>query len=164
MSIIQSITGFSFAYPNNHQIIQNLNLNFELNTKIALIGSNGVGKTTVLNELWKSSFHGSNVKFSNRKAYFTQHLPKIDFNPQKITENYFDLLLQVYLNDTQKESGRNLDFYPPNYAEWIMDLICDPITEFKSDLNVYLSAFRLIPSQFPHKFSLLSPGTQKKCY
>ena len=163
MSSLNLISGFSFSYPNASPTVQNLNLNLEAGSKIALVASNGVGKTTILNELWRNSFtSNSAVKFDHKKVYFTQHIPNLEFNPQKITENYFDLLLQIYIAQTEQTQGRYLDFYPENYAEWIMDLVTDPIPDFRADLIVYLAAFRINPSVLPSSFALLSPGTKKK--
>jgi ATPase subunit of ABC transporter with duplicated ATPase domains len=158
-----SINNFTFSYPNSSLTIQNLNLKLNSGDKIALIGSNGVGKTTILNQIWRRSFENdSSVSLAHRKAYFTQHLPKLDFNSQKITENYYDLLLEIFIKDQEQNQGKNLDFYPENFADWIIEIVAEPITDFRADLSVYMAAFRLIPSQLPTQFALLSPGTQKK--
>ncbi len=61
------IKNLNFAYPdtNNHIVLQDLNLSIESNERVGLIGSNGVGKSTLLKILVGLLGEFENITVSN---------------------------------------------------------------------------------------------------
>jgi ATP-binding cassette subfamily F protein 3 len=150
------VSHFSFRYPGTEQnIITNLNLNFSKHSKIALVASNGVGKSTILNQLWKSSFgKGEEVTLNSQRLYFSQHIEQFELNPQDIQQNYYELLLSEFYT-----SGKLQNDY---YHEWLLQNIALPRPNYKRNLDAYIVDFGLNPRSLPNRFDLLSAGTQKK--
>ena len=69
----------------NKMLLDNTKFNIKTNSKTALIGKNGVGKTTLIKEILNSNF---NIKISpsSKIAYFKQDLNNLDEN-ETIIEN-----------------------------------------------------------------------------
>jgi ATP-binding cassette subfamily F protein 3 len=158
MSHTSVVSHFSFGYPHTEQpIITNLSLNLTSNPdpcNIALVASNGVGKTTILNEIWKESFTKSQrVQLAPRRLYLTQHVPQFELDTKEITENYYELLLQELYN---------LEEYDDKTNEWLLQQIQHPLPQFKHTIGSHLVTFGLNPRELPSQFHRLSPGTRKK--
>lgn len=71
-----TVDRISFAYPNQTPLFSNLSMNFELGEKIAFLGPNGVGKSTVLRLLAGELTPTKGEITRNHKArvaYFGQH-------------------------------------------------------------------------------------------
>lgn len=155
------ITHFDFSYPGSDQpIIQNLNLHLQSQpapTRAALIANNGVGKTTILNQIWQAGHNQSpKVRLSDKRCYFTQHLSQIDLNPVNFQQNFYELSLlsMEYPANTQD----------PAYHiwEWLAEKAAQPINDFTYQIGSNLVAFGINPNSLPNSFGLLSPGTRKK--
>jgi ABC-type phosphate/phosphonate transport system ATPase subunit len=65
------ISNYNFSFPDSINIIAKSNLNIQAGQRYAILGSNGVGKTTVLESIWGRSFDTTNttVQLSNQKPY-----------------------------------------------------------------------------------------------
>ena len=72
----------AFSYPDCPVLLENLNFSIDMNSKIALLGANGVGKTTFLKLLLGELQNQEGSLYSNKKArvsMFSQHhVDKLD--------------------------------------------------------------------------------------
>ncbi len=88
------ITEGEFAYPNEPSLLQNLDFAVDLNTKVALLGANGVGKSTFLKILIKQLKIQSGYCYIDPKArisMFSQHhVEKLNLALSAV-EHYYEL-------------------------------------------------------------------------
>jgi len=77
MSLI--IRSLSYTHPDNEQLFYNLSLNIASGDKAALVGINGVGKSTLLKMLAGAMQHGTGeIITPERPWYIPQHLGEYD--------------------------------------------------------------------------------------
>ena len=74
------------------------NVNFELKTtdKVALIGSNGTGKTTLLREIFKNNHDSIEINEDARVAYLSQLQGEMLNESNTILEEFFDAGFKTY--------------------------------------------------------------------
>jgi ATP-binding cassette, subfamily F, member 3 len=157
-----SVNNFSFAYPGQDNLISNFGLEINKGQKVFILGSNGVGKSSVLRSIWQTSFLPQNqVTLPLRKVYFTQDIPeKLNINPQKPYTSIYEVQHGMEL-----DNACNLPV-PQNWEETVMDWLCEVVLllppDFKSRLDMNLFEMRLSPDFMAQSFEKLSPGTRKK--
>jgi len=169
------IHNLNFAFENNYtgntqQIINNLNLEIKPKQIYALIGPNGVGKSTVLNAIWKHSYLSGNlskVKMGIQKAILSQDLPeKLDININDKTLDYYQIVWQIYQAQIDLEQTHNirnpfvLD-YQELYDWFIQTTDYIPKNHF-SDFQKRLNDLGITPENISSDYNLCSPGTRKK--
>ena len=64
---ILKIDDGTFGYTKEKLILKNINLNVDMNTRTAIVGGNGVGKTTLLKIL------KGDLKLSNKDGFIHRH-------------------------------------------------------------------------------------------
>ncbi|HZK22816.1 MAG TPA: ATP-binding cassette domain-containing protein [Atopostipes sp.] len=100
--IIVEIDNLSFSYPNSHLLFDQLTLHLERNKRVALVGENGVGKSTLL-RLIRDGHPSIRTVPKAKFGYFDQAFKDIDFN-RTILEN-------IHLTSIQAENiNRNVLF------------------------------------------------------
>ncbi len=149
------INNFSFAHAGSEYLLNGLYLNLEAGEKVVLLGSNGVGKTSILQALWEASFEKTNqVQFSLSKAYFTQDIPEsLNLQPQKPNTSVYEILYEIW-ND---KLPAGLDV-----LNWLAESVNTLPKDFNERLNLNLFDMKLAPGFLAPEFSQLSPGTKKK--
>jgi ATPase subunit of ABC transporter with duplicated ATPase domains len=156
------INNFSFAYPSENNLISNLYLNIPKQKIYTLLGSNGVGKSSVLKAIWQTSFLNQNQVISSiDKVYLSQEIPsEVDINPQKPNLTFYEIQYQLELLALEKKSVYN--FTDEILFEWLSNVVTSIPKNFKQQLELNLFDLKMAPGFLANKFSLLSPGTRKK--
>lgn len=78
-------------YYNNRCLYKNVNLNINMGDKVAIVGENGVGKTTLLNIMYGSiAVETGQVKVEKNNICFLNQL--FDFPKNILVEEYVDQL------------------------------------------------------------------------
>lgn len=77
-----SIKNISYILPNGIKLIDSLSFNLDIDRKTALIGANGVGKSTILKIILGEvlPFNGEIVKNNLNLGYFPQKFNNLKFN------------------------------------------------------------------------------------
>ncbi|KAH3900520.1 putative AAA family ATPase GCN20 SCDLUD_003507 [Saccharomycodes ludwigii] len=97
----------SFGYTEDQLLLKDVNLDVQMDSRIALVGANGCGKTTLLKVLMEqlrplSGFVSRNPRL--RIAYFTQHhVDSMDLNT-----NAVDWMSKKFPGKTDEEYRRHL--------------------------------------------------------
>ena len=162
-------SSLSFSFENSHNIIQNLNLKIENGEKYAILGPNGVGKTTILNLIWQQSFlkkHKSKAVLDLHRAFLTQDIPNI--LPSEILHGKSDFFqIQFEIFNQLVESGSNsrnetFQINYDNFLSWYLEVIETSIPNYKANFQNNLAIFGLNLRNLASEYSQLSPGTKKK--
>jgi ATPase subunit of ABC transporter with duplicated ATPase domains len=149
------VNNFSFNYPDSDNfIIKDWYFNSEKESKTILLGSNGVGKSTILKAVFLQSFEkGQKIKMPLEKVYITQEIPEfLDINPQNPKNSIYEILYQIF--------SEQIDF--DILMTWLTDVLDYIPADFSSRLQQNLFEMELAPGFLSNKFELLSPGTKKK--
>ena len=93
-SIALKVTDYSVAFDE----ILLENVNFEINStdKVALIGSNGTGKTTLLREIYNNNHPSIEVNKDIEMAYLSQNQGEILNESHAILEEFYDAGFKTY--------------------------------------------------------------------
>lgn len=149
------INNFSFTYPTTDQlIVQNFSLNLAKGEKVVLLGSNGVGKSTILKALWEQSF--INLPLPISKSYFSQDIPtNLNISPQFVQQSFYEICYEMV--------AENFPFIPEDKAlDWLSESILHIPNDFTKRLEMNFFEMKLAPNFLAKNYSDLSPGTKKK--
>lgn len=139
--------------------------------KFAILGPNGVGKTTVLNEVWRQSFlqsHNSQVKMPLQKAFLSQNINShlgLDIL-DSATDYYavqFDFFSQQFESNQNQESRDGI--FLPDYDafyDWFSQVVASPNPHYSREFARICGQFEIQQVGLSHNWSELSPGTKKK--
>jgi ATPase subunit of ABC transporter with duplicated ATPase domains len=166
------IHNFSFSFENSNKnlqenIIQNLNLQIQEGEIYAILGSNGVGKTTILNRIWQHSFwqdHKSKAKLGLQKAFLGQDLPEnLEININNSLD-FYQILFEIYTKETSgQEIVRNpflIDY--EELLDWFSQVVTIAIPNFNEDFRSLLFDFKVSSNSLSKNYQDWSPGTKKK--
>ena len=130
----------------NKMLLDNTKFNIKTNSKTALIGKNGVGKTTLIKEILNSN---SNIKInpSSKIAYFRQDLNNLDEN-KTIIENI--------LRDTSQDLN-NLD-----ENKTIIENILRDTSQDETTIRNILASLNIKGNDVYKKVEVLSGGERVK--
>jgi ATP-binding cassette subfamily F protein 3 len=171
-----NIHNFNFAFDskntnNDEKIIANFNLQIQSGEKFAILGPNGVGKTTVLNEIWRQSFlqsHKSQVKIPLQKAFLSQNInSQLGLDIMDSNNDYyavqFDFFSQQF-ESNQNQENRDGVFLPDydSFYDWFSQVVAIPNFHYKQNFDRLLELFQIRKEGLSHNWSDLSPGTKKK--
>lgn len=149
------INNFSFTYPTTDQlIVQNFSLTLNKGQKVVLLGSNGVGKSSILKAIWEQSFSGLPLPVA--RAYFSQDIPaNLDISPQSVQQSFYEIGYQII--------QQNFPFIPQDKAlDWLLESILLTPKDFIKRLEMNFFQLKLAPNFLSKSYSDLSPGTKKK--
>lgn len=163
------INNFTFTYrptanTRELKIISKCNVTINKGEKFALLGENGVGKTSVLNAIWTSSFMPSNetgVELGVNKAILSQEIwSDIPIDPAHIDCDYYSILWNHYLNAISNDSVFYID--GDTLTNWYSLVVSQLNPNFVSDLRTHLFDFQVSMGSLASEYDMLSPGTKKK--
>ena len=88
------VTDYSFAFDDI--ILKNVNFEIKSTDKVALIGSNGTGKTTLLREIFKNNHPSIEVSKDVEMAYLSQIQGEILNESHTVLEEFYDAGFKTY--------------------------------------------------------------------
>ncbi len=88
-NIALKINNYSVAF--DEMLLENVNFELKSTDKVALIGSNGTGKTTLLREIFKNSHDSIDISEDVEMAYLSQLQGEILNESNTILQEFFDV-------------------------------------------------------------------------
>jgi len=93
-SIALKVNGYSVAYDET--LLENVNFEIKSTDKVALIGSNGTGKTTLLRDIFKNNSDSIEINPDIKMAYLSQHQGETLNESNRILEEFYDSGFKTY--------------------------------------------------------------------
>jgi len=92
-AIALKVTNYSVAFDD--LLLQDVNLEVKANDKIAIIGSNGTGKTTLLREIYHNNHASIEINENTKAAYLSQLQGEMLNESNTILNEFFDIGFQT---------------------------------------------------------------------
>ncbi|MEJ8553351.1 ABC-F family ATP-binding cassette domain-containing protein [Tepidibacter sp. Z1-5] len=93
-TIALKVNDYSIAF--DEMLLENVNFEIKSTDKVALIGSNGTGKTTLLREIFKNNSDSIEINYDVEVAYLSQLQGEILNESNTILEEFFDVGFKTY--------------------------------------------------------------------
>jgi len=93
-TIALKVTNYSVAF--DELLLENVNFEIKSTDKVALIGSNGTGKTTLLREIFKNNHNSIEINTDIKTAYLSQLQTEIINESNTLFEEFFDAGFKTY--------------------------------------------------------------------
>ena len=77
-------------------LLQNVNFEIKSNDKVAIIGTNGVGKTTLLKQIFKNNNDAIKIDENIKLAYLSQMLSEVVNESNTILQEFYDIGFETY--------------------------------------------------------------------
>jgi ATP-binding cassette, subfamily F, member 3 len=88
------VNDYSVSY--DEMLLQNVNMEIESTDKVALIGSNGTGKTTLLRAIFENNSDSIEISPDIKMAYLSQHQGETLNESNTIFDEFFDAGFKTY--------------------------------------------------------------------
>ncbi|WP_434799475.1 ABC-F family ATP-binding cassette domain-containing protein [Terrisporobacter vanillatitrophus] len=88
------VNDYSVAF--DEVLLENVNFEIKSTDKVALIGTNGVGKTTLLKEIFKNNHHAIEINENIEVAYLSQNQDEVLNESNTILQEFYDLGFETY--------------------------------------------------------------------
>jgi ATP-binding cassette, subfamily F, member 3 len=93
-TIVLKVNNYSVAY--DELLLENVNFEIKSTDKVALIGSNGTGKTTLLREIFKNNHDSIEINGDAKVAYLSQLQGEMLNESNTILEEFIDAGFKTY--------------------------------------------------------------------
>jgi ATP-binding cassette subfamily F protein 3 len=93
-TIVLKVNDYSVAFEDT--LLENVNFEIKSTDKVAIIGSNGTGKTTLLGEIFKNNHASIEISKQVEVAYLSQIQSKTLNESNTILEEFFDAGFKTY--------------------------------------------------------------------
>lgn len=93
-TIVLKVNDYSVAFET--LLLKNVNFEMKSTDKVALIGSNGTGKTTLLREIFKNNHDSIEINDAVKVAYLSQVQGEVLNESNTIFEEFFDAGFETY--------------------------------------------------------------------
>lgn len=93
-TILLKVSDYRVAFDDI--LLQNVNFEIKANEKVALIGSNGTGKTTLLRDIFSNNHPSIQIKENSKVAYLSQLHSEVLNESNTILEEFLDAGFQTY--------------------------------------------------------------------
>ncbi len=93
-TIALKVNDYSVAFDD--MLLENVNFEIKSTDKVALIGSNGTGKTTLLREIFKNNHDSIEINENVEMAYLSQLQGEMLNESNTISEEFFDAGFKTY--------------------------------------------------------------------
>ena len=77
-------------------LLQNVNFEIKSNDKVAIIGTNGVGKTTLLKQIFKNNNDAIKIDENIKLAYLSQMQSEVVNESNTILQEFYDVGFETY--------------------------------------------------------------------
>ena len=81
---------------DNEVLLQNVNFEIKSNDKVAIIGTNGVGKTTLLKQIFKNNNDAIKIDENIKLAYLSQMQSEVVNESNTILQEFYDVGFETY--------------------------------------------------------------------
>ena len=160
------LINYTMAYPGSENLLNSTTFEFSEGKKYTLLGYNGVGKTSILRDIWEKSIIGDRqVSLPLETCYLPQHLPEnLDFKIKSIKEfpNYYELIYQ-WLTEEYRDKAVDLDFND-RLLDWFLEVSSYVSPTFVQDFERNIFELGLSTGFWDKNFINLSAGTKKKIF
>ncbi len=92
--IILKVNNYSISF--DELLLDKVNFEIKSTDKVALVGSNGTGKTTLLREIFKNNNDAIKINDNAKVAYLSQHQGEMLNESNTIFEEFFDAGFKTY--------------------------------------------------------------------
>lgn len=93
-TIIVKVSDYSVAFEDT--LLENVNFEIKANDKVALIGSNGTGKTTLLRDIFKNNHNSIKINENAKVAYLSQLHSEVLNESNTILDEFLDAGFKTY--------------------------------------------------------------------
>ena len=93
-SVALEVKDLSISFEES--LLENLSFEINSNDKVALIGTNGVGKTTLLKTIYQNNHNAITINEDIDMAYLSQHQDDILNKSNTILQEFYDLGIETY--------------------------------------------------------------------
>ena len=90
------VDNISFDYDNRENILKDLSLDIKKGDKVAIIGTNGVGKTTLLKQIFKNNNDAIKIDENIKLAYLSQMQSEVVNESNTILQEFYDVGFETY--------------------------------------------------------------------
>ncbi|MDZ4910673.1 ATP-binding cassette domain-containing protein, partial [Clostridium perfringens] len=94
-----------FGVAFDEALLENVNFEIKSTDKVALIGTNGVGKTTLLKEIFKNNHHAIEINENIEVAYLSQNQDEVLNESNTILQEFYDTGFETY-GETRRYVGK----------------------------------------------------------
>lgn len=85
-----------FGISFDEVLLENINFEIKSNDKVAIVGTNGVGKTTLLKEIFKNNHDSIEINEDIELAYLSQMQGEVLNESNTILQDFYDLGFETY--------------------------------------------------------------------
>ncbi|SFT23609.1 ABC-F family ATP-binding cassette domain-containing protein [Paenibacillus sp. BC26] len=93
-TIVVNVNNYSVAF--DEMLLENVDFEIKSTDKVAIIGSNGTGKTTLLREIYKNNHDSIEISADVKVAYLSQLQGEMLKDSNTIMEEFFDAGFKTY--------------------------------------------------------------------
>ena len=91
-----ALEAFNLDLSFDEVLLKNVNFEIKSNDKVAIIGTNGVGKTTLLKEIFKNNNDSIKINKDIKLAYLSQMQSDVINDSNTILEEFYDVGFETY--------------------------------------------------------------------
>ncbi|MDU2146595.1 MAG: ABC-F family ATP-binding cassette domain-containing protein [Paeniclostridium sordellii] len=85
-----------FGVSFDEVLLENVNFEIKSNDKVAIVGTNGVGKTTLLKEIFKNNNESIKINENIKLAYLSQMQSEVVNESNTILQEFYDVGFETY--------------------------------------------------------------------
>jgi ATP-binding cassette, subfamily F, member 3 len=160
------LINYQMSYPGSDNLLNNTSFTLDKGHKYTLLGYNGVGKSSILRDIWeKAIMHSKQVSMPVKTCYLPQHLPTLlDFKITTLKDfpSYYDLMYQ-WMESEYRDQSTDLGFND-NLLNWYLEVSSELPPTFGQDFERNIFELGLSTGFWDQSFVNLSAGTKKKIF
>ncbi|MGL4759082.1 MAG: ATP-binding cassette domain-containing protein, partial [Patescibacteria group bacterium] len=160
------LINYQMAYPGHDPLLNSTNFELEKGQKYSLMGYNGVGKSSILRDIWEKFINSDkSVSLPLSTCYLPQHLPEdLDFIIKELKNfpTFYELIYQWQINE-YSQIAKELDF-DEKLLNWFLEVSVVIPPTFNQDFENKIFELGLSTGFWDQNFKNLSAGSKKKIF